>query len=257
MNSTPTFNFTSAIQIGGYHFNRTRDATLESHILWTKQTDQLIGGLWSINVYGYIVGTPANYSNTSAGQYTGSLQGIIDSNYPYIAVPSYIYADVLTSFGIPDILQCPTNVSESDGQPFHYMCNCSHRENGTLPNITLYIADSYYVDLSPWTLLLDSSTTPSTAASYEALCRFALVNNTHNNYTWRLGIPFLRNYYAIFDEGGNRVGITPSVYSNATVWKGSTIKKPTKENLNTYMTSTTSSTTSYLEPYYQLAIKIA
>jgi Eukaryotic aspartyl protease len=120
------------------------------------------------------------------------------------------------------------------------LCNCTHRDNATLPNITLYIDQAYYLDISPWTLLYDYEN-PSTAEHYEELCRFALVNNTHSNVTWKLGIPFLRNYYTIFDADNAKIGITPSVHSNATLYKGKGVYAPIKSNIIAVSTTTSSS----------------
>jgi pepsin A len=88
---------------------------------------------------------------------------------------------------------------------FTYISTC---DRSKYPSIYLYI-DGKYFEVSPYTYVLDFDQLS------KGNCTVALSSN-YGDY-WKLGQPFLRNYYTIFDDANNRIGLNPHITSNATI----------------------------------------
>lgn len=56
--------------------------------------------------------------------------------------------------------------------------------------------------------------------------------DTSSTNTFTLGTAFLKNYFVIFDNENNQVGITPHLYSEATIKKGPKYGAEVKSGMN-------------------------
>ena len=65
------------------------------------------------------------------------------------------------------------------------------------------------MEVNPFTYASETTRTGKTA------CDLMIRNNTAD--TWIIGIPFIRNYYTIFDADNSRLGFVPHNDSNATI----------------------------------------
>jgi hypothetical protein len=106
--------------------------------------------------------------------------------------------------------------------------------------------DSYWVEVDPWTFVLD--------ATYEGYPDYCMVGIAiYSDDYWLLGDVFLRNFYAIFDEGNTRLGLVPSLISNSTIVSGNA---PTQTLTSSNTISDTTDITPFV-PYIIGAVVVA
>jgi hypothetical protein len=62
----------------------------------------------------------------------------------------------------------------------------------------------YWTEVTPANFLLTSNNN-----AYPTLCVIAIASNSDDS--WLLGDAYLRNFYSIHDQTGNRIGLAPAI----------------------------------------------
>lgn len=100
-------------------------------------------------------------------------------------------------------------------------------------SLFIYIGDSYF-EITP-----SSFTYPNDNSGVTC---FAGIVEGESTY-WDVGDPFFRNYYSVWDDPNNRIGLAPHIYTSARIIQGS---KPTNKFGEEDSSSSTDDIISYL-----------
>ena len=177
--------YQSSFQIGGY--DTSYFAQPLSALPWVPLSDSSL--FWNVNIDGFRVGTNDQISwNIPGGYYLGYYStATLDTGTSLMLVPKELY-NTITKM----ILDGKRTTKDRAGNLY---ATCDFTQYGSL----YLLMGSRYFEIPPQSYMISFGN--------PTWCFYGL--QASGDHNWLLGDVFLRNFYSVWDNANNRVGLTP------------------------------------------------
>jgi hypothetical protein len=192
----------STFQFGGYDTSYIKSPNTD--VDWTPLSTSNL--FWDINIDGYRYGTSDRHHGDVAAYYLSYFSdGCLDTGTSLMLIPHELYNHVMS------LITSKKRVIERYGWTFS-TCDLTQYESLFL------LSNGIYYEIPPSSYVIDFG--------ISGWCGIGFMQS--GGHDWLIGDVFLKNFYSVWDDANDRVGLVPHITSSSTRYTTSDMPTPSK-----------------------------